>query len=309
MGRRAMADEIDHGARLIPHQLSRFEPIFHALDSPTDLGGVQLITDRNSLRKIYGLYTPDRMCGPKPFRIDAQKIGNVILLTRWEDPENRIGVMPERYCWSKSYHLATSRHRLQWGNSCHRILRYEFGGIEIMVRFELDSSVANATLDGHGDGSPDNTTTKNDDDLLPLPTATEIKAGITIHRTPYPSPPLSSFIEKKTRSTKGELDYVDIYGQFVFSQTPHLYVARHTSGYFSTLEKISLGQGKLRDIAKATEVMTGQAAGIIRAMMDCVGEFGECSFVWKGEGSNVEVWKGEEEVGLSEEAMEMLLAV
>ena len=94
--------KIDHGARLIPHQLSRFEPLFHALDSPTELNGVQLITDRNSLRKIYGLFTPDRMYGPKPFRIDAQKIGNIILFARWEDPETRIGVMPERYCWSES---------------------------------------------------------------------------------------------------------------------------------------------------------------------------------------------------------------
>lgn len=143
-----VANEIDHGARLIPHQLSRFEPLFHALDSPTDLNGVQLITDRNSLRKIYGLFTPDRMYGPKPFRIDAPKIGNVILFARWEDPENRIGVMPERYCWSQSFHLATSRHRLEGGTSCHRILRYEFGGINIMVRYELDSSLANDDLDG-----------------------------------------------------------------------------------------------------------------------------------------------------------------
>jgi hypothetical protein len=37
-------------------------------------------------------------------------------------------------------------------------------------------------------------------------------------------------------------------------------------------------------------------------------EFGECSFVWKGEGSTVEVWKGERQIGLSEEAKEMLLA-
>jgi hypothetical protein len=37
-------------------------------------------------------------------------------------------------------------------------------------------------------------------------------------------------------------------------------------------------------------------------------EFGEVSFVWKGEGSTVEVWKGEPQVELSEEAKGMLLA-
>jgi len=52
----------------------------------------------------------------------------------------------------------------------------------------------------------------------------------------------------------------------------------------------------------------GKVAGMIREMMECVDEFGECSFIWKGEGINVEVWRGEEQVGLSEEARGMLLA-
>jgi len=52
----------------------------------------------------------------------------------------------------------------------------------------------------------------------------------------------------------------------------------------------------------------GKVAGMIREMMECVDEFGECSFIWKGEWINVEVWRGEEQVGLSEEARGMLLA-
>jgi len=44
------ADDAENGARLIPSGISRFDPIFYALDSPTDLLGVQVVTDRNCLR-------------------------------------------------------------------------------------------------------------------------------------------------------------------------------------------------------------------------------------------------------------------
>jgi hypothetical protein len=272
--------------------------------------GVQLITDRNSLRKIYGLYTPDAMYGPKPFRIDAQKIGNVVIFSRWEDPQMKKPQTPHPHCYSKSHELATMEQQLEGVVSCHRMVRYGFGGIDMIVRFELDA-VAEAAPGACNDDrslaeAMGGTSVKST--LLPLPRYTEIKAGITIYRTPYPSPPFSSFIEKKTRSAKGELDFIDIYGQLIFSQTPHPYVARHTRGYFSSLEKVSLGEGKLRDIAASTQGIMGKVAGMIGEMMDCVDEFGECSFIWKGEGSNVEVWRGEEQVGLSEEAGEMLLA-
>ena len=267
--------------------------------------GVELITDRNSLRKIYGLYTPDAIYGKKPFRIDAQKIGNVVIFSRWEDPEATRPKAPHPFCFSKSHELATVEQQLERAVSCHRLVRYEFGGIAMMVRFELDavseaapsshsSKADNGRVDSSAEAMQKNTVIST---LLPLSKYTEIKAGIIIHRTPYPSPPLSTFIEKKTRSAKGELDYVDIYGQLIFSQTPHLYVARHTRGYFSSLEKVSLGQGKLRDIENATQGMMRKVAGMFREIMETVEEFGECSFVWKGEGSIVEVWKAKSRVG------------
>jgi hypothetical protein len=272
--------------------------------------GVGLITDRNSLRKIYGLYTPDAMYGPKPFMIDAQKIGNVVIFSRWEDPEMKKPHAPHPHCYSKSHELATMEQQLERVVSCHRMVRYEFGGIDMIVRFELDAVTEAAprftkTNDSLADAMQD-TSVKGT--LLPLPRYTQSKAGPSIYRTPYPSPSLSSFIERKTRSSQGELDYIDIYGQLIFSQTPQLYVARHTRGNFTSLEKVSLGEGKLRDIAQSTQGIMGKVAGMIKEMMDCMDEFGECSFLWKGEGSNVEVWRGEDQSGLSEEAREMLLS-
>jgi hypothetical protein len=249
------------------------------------------------------------MYGPKPFRIDAQKIGNVVIFSRWEDPEMKKPQVPHPHCYSKSHELATMEQQLEGVVSCHRMVRYEFGGMDMIVRFELDAVTEAASPPSKNDSLVDAMRgTSVESTLLPPPRYAESKAGLTIYRTPYPSPPLSSFIEKKTRSAKGELDYIDINGQLIFSQTPHLYVARHTRGYFSSLEKVSLGEGKLRDIAISTTGIMGKGAGMIKEMMECVDEIGECSFLWEGEGSNVEVWRGEEQIGLSGEAREMLLA-
>ena len=224
---------------------------------------------------------------------------------------------PNPFCWSKSHELATMEHQLEGMVSCHRMVRYEFGGVEIMVRFELDAvneaapkstkiKLENmAELDSLSSALRGTSVRNN---ILPLPKSTESKSDIKIHRTPYPSSPLSSFIEKKTRSARAELDYVDIYGQLVFSQTPHLYVARHNRGDFQTLDKIVLGQGKLKYIARATQGTMAKAAGMMREMMEVTEEYGEVSFVWKGEGTTVEVWKGAPQAELSDEAREMLLA-
>jgi hypothetical protein len=285
--------------------------MFHSFNSPSDLLGVQLITDRNALRKIYRLFTPGTVFDRKPFRIDARKIGNVVIFTRWETPDMRDPVPPHPSCYAQSYALATIKRQLERAVSNHRMVRYEFAGLQIVVRFQLDAVIEACPTQvdlstSHGisvdssTGSPMSSTSGRS--LLPLPKSSEDKNRFRIHRTPYPSPPLSSFMEKKTRSFKGKLDYVVIYSQLVFSQTPHLYVARHSHGHFSAVDKISLGQGELKDIAEATEGIMAKTAGMIKEMMNVVEEEGEVSFVWKGDGSIVEVWKGESQVQISEEA-------
>lgn len=191
------------------------------------------------------------MYGPKPIRIDAQKFGNVILVARIEKPGSRVPVLPHPFCWSQSHQLATSRYQLEGSKSCHRIVRYGFGGIEIMVRFESESATE-ATPSGvctNDDSTGDNNgvgtlttamrATSVHEDIFPLLECTAIESGIKIHKTQYPPPPLSSLIETKTRSAKGELDYVDIYGQFVFSQT-QIFSSRGTAEGISRLWKRSL---------------------------------------------------------------------
>lgn len=240
------------------------------------MDGIELVTDRNSLRKIYGLFTPDAMYGRKPFRIDAQLVGDTVLFTRWENPAQLVRET-RPMCFSKLHELATVKQQMADVSSCHRIVRYTFGGINVMVRFELDAV----------------TSVQSDMPALPhaLPETWEQVGDFKVYRTDCSSPPLSTFIEKKTRSMHGNLDYIDIYGQMVFSQTPNLYVARHKSGHFEKLEMLALGQGRMKGVAEAAEEVLAKVAAMLREMVSVVKEHKEVSFVWSGQGERVDVWQ------------------
>lgn len=184
-----------------------------------------------------------------------------------------------------------------------------------MVRFELDAASSIPKMESESG-------TKSDEDkddivkmmgnasvkssLRPLPSLTEKLGGINIHRSPFPSPPLSTFIESKTRAMRGDLDYVDIYSQLVFSQTPNLYVARHMRGSFQTLEKVRLGEGRLEGIAKAADGVLGNVGVMLHEMVTITKEHGGVSFVWSGKGMEVGVWKFDGQPPLSTAATEML---
>lgn len=140
----------------------------------------------------------------------------------------------------------------------------------------------------------------------PLPKLTLIIGGIDVHRAPYPSAPLSSLVENKTRTIKGEMDFVDIYGQLVFARVPNLHVARHRVGDFATLDRLKLGEGKLALIAEGAEAVLGQVAAVLGKMISVTKDLGGVSFVWSGEGSDIGVWKFGGHPPISDAAKEML---
>lgn len=63
----------------------------------------------------------------------------------------------------------------------------------------------------------------------------------------------STLIELKTRVSHKELDYAEVYPQLYLSQTPYLYLAKHTKGTFNILEKIPLTSEKMLRHAKSAE--------------------------------------------------------
>ena len=71
--------------------------------------------------------------------------------------------------------------------------------------------------------------------------------------TPRSTVPQSHVIEIKTRSSHGELDWKEPYPQLYLSQTPYLYLAKHTKGTFGPVEKADLNGQTMAPHAKEAE--------------------------------------------------------
>lgn len=65
--------------------------------------------------------------------------------------------------------------------------------------------------------------------------------------------PQSRVIEIKTRASHRELDWKEVYPQLYLSQTPYLYLARHTKGTFGAVEKVDLNGETMVPRAKEAE--------------------------------------------------------
>jgi hypothetical protein len=79
--------------------------------------------------------------------------------------------------------------------------------------------------------------------------------------------PQSSLIEIKTRSVTSarSIDWVDIFPQLYLSQTPHLYLAIHRGGEFSTIKKMELETIEISGVASDALM---RLRGLVKVLKD-----------------------------------------
>ncbi|KZP08843.1 hypothetical protein FIBSPDRAFT_922616 [Athelia psychrophila] len=196
---------------------------------------VDLITDRNGLRKLMRWL---RDPAAREFRIDTQLVGDkTMLFSRWEKSSmelldkrvNKYGRPIQTYVFA--FEKATTRPAkgCEGSTGYHRIVAYDFGGLNIVVRFEPRSST--------------------DSDLEDLAAAlvttsiSEPKDAHGIHvRRAGAGVPQSNLVElttlydqKTTNSGWWELRCMESYPQLFLSQNPHFFLALHNRGRFARL--------------------------------------------------------------------------
>jgi hypothetical protein len=246
-------------------------PIFAAID---DLGGynfktLDLVSDRNNLRKLIRWATGT--ANEKDFRIDIDLAGNTCLFTRRDemDKETIVGFRG----FGHNYERAATRPAPGCGRATghHRIISVvcncthplvcnlltcrlqNFGGLKVLLRFEVDACTGvdaddlSSAFSGLGitsNNSPASTTARSSSAI----------SGISIVRTtPRTLVPQSSLIELKTRASHKPLDWDEVYPQLYLSQTPYLYLAKHTRGAFIGVESVQLAGSSMRTHAKRAE--------------------------------------------------------
>lgn len=223
---------IDQNAHRCPdHPL---EPLFRALltvNPAFDLTAVDLVTDRNNLRKLLRFVSNE---DDKPFTIRVQRLGKTTLFTRTEpkSSEHITGFRGFGHEFEKAY---TKWPRGMENSTGHnRIVQYNVCGLKLVVRFEVDASTnVNTSVD------PDDTLSS----LLGAVSIAPVCDSDTFHVTRRGTlVPQESVLEIKTRAVSRILDLEDVLPQLWFSGTPALAVGYHRRGRFGSVkpEKMDL---------------------------------------------------------------------
>ncbi|KAL4063767.1 hypothetical protein V8B97DRAFT_674752 [Scleroderma yunnanense] len=268
---------VDRNASHMGHR-SPLVPIFSAIDTLHEnfpYKDLDLITDRNNLRKM--LRCIDQQ-SERAFRIDIELAGKTCLLTRREDV--MMETINDFRGYGHEYEKAATKSRRGSEEEIghHRIVTYDFGGIHVLLRCTVDACTEFES---------------EDDDILASFSALNIggqaetpksqpdstyinRFGIKMKLTsPRSVVPQSRLIEIKTRSSHRELDWKEAYPQLFLSQTPYLYLAKHTKGTFGIVEKVDVNGQAMVPHAKEAENAMGKLEILLGSILKAVRKQGE----------------------------------
>ncbi len=232
---------VDQNAHRTPTH--SFDPFFKSLltmNPNFDMGSVSLVSDRNSLRKLFGFACNHPNSN---FRIDVDVVYNTMFFTRWEQNHMQIinGFFNSGY--GHEFEKAFTKFHEDLANSSghHRIVQYNLGGMKCLVRYEADAyfddnastsslSLAKEYPMGQLNATDKDISTVFESLFLDSKGKGAIstpKKGVRVIQTGHLIAP-SSIVEIKSRSKAIKMK--EVIPQLWFSQTEHLFVGHHREG-------------------------------------------------------------------------------
>ncbi|KAK7923430.1 hypothetical protein PG985_007501 [Apiospora marii] len=223
------------------HPESPMEPIFRSLygvDPSFDVGSVDLVTDRNTMRKLLSFVDPgSTRYGLDAFTIHAELAGEkTVILSRVEAQTHEF-IGPGQFVGhGHEFEKAYTACEIPNSTGHYRIIRYNFGGLSYVVRCEADAYVDSGDpVLGDNEGDPLADLTGNLEGL-------SLESGSKLSvRKQGRTTPLESILEIKTRVAHKPTSISDVAAQLWISQTPKLVRAYHRQGLF--------GEAYVEDVA------------------------------------------------------------
>jgi hypothetical protein len=219
------------------HPDSPMEPLFRSLfiaHPSFDLSSIDVITDRNNIRKLLQFVNPGRGSYKlEPFTINVEVTKNTAILARTEVATSEVIGLHQFRGFGHQFESNYTTAELGGSEGHHRIISYRFCGMSFLVRHETDAYTKSA---GVSHGNPD----KLSDLLGNLSLASKasgsynsiagskLRIGDGGHVVP-----LESTIEIKTRASHKPLGIDEVAPQLWVSQTPKLVRAYHHGGRFT----------------------------------------------------------------------------
>lgn len=223
-----------------------FEPLFRSLavmQPRFDMKDVDIITDRNSLRKLLHFVSGTVR---DPFRINVRLVGGVLFFCRWE-PETKFLISGFRDTgFGHNFEKACTFFDpdLKDSSGHHRIVRYKLGGIRCLVRYEADACCGE--FKGSEPGSDDEKSDSGDGllDAFKAMAVTSPDTGLTESVTVVKKGRVvepSTIVELKSKVAHRKIHLPEVTPQLWFAQTQSLFVGYHNNGRFENVEKVPMG--------------------------------------------------------------------
>ena len=237
---------------------------------------VSLVTDRNSLRKLFDFVSGH---SGDPWRIEAELVEGTLFLTRWEANSLRIitGSLNSGYGHAFEKAFLKFEEDLRDSSAHHRIIEYEIGGMKWVVRYEADGYFndkqenVESMVVGASQTYSEVTTVVERLSLESQPQPMLLEGVTVIQKGHLVSP--ESVIEVKCTKGKGN-QLKSKTPQCWFSQTRHFLVGRHQNGQvkhvtktemthvFNNWEKTHQDElRKLTALVKEIKEIAGQVSG------------------------------------------------
>lgn len=278
-----------------------FEPAFRAMAvmNPTlNLSDADIVLNRNSLRKLLDFAGGKRQ---DPFRMRLSMLGRTLFIERNERSAKMMihGKSGPGYGHSFERMFTTPGEGLEDSSSHHRVLRYQLGSLDCVVRFEVDAHLEDE------DGLDESETAKEGNELIEgiaqamekiaVNPATTFNAKGKAKATPNTKPsratqvlhtgshiPPWTLLELKTQSLLKNSSISHATPQLYFGRTPNLLVGVHSAGTIISTRLVNTGmtfatwedtnQTRLRKMVGLLEKLRGmmkQMQGEREAVLVC----------------------------------------
>ncbi|KAH7232502.1 hypothetical protein B0J15DRAFT_572491 [Fusarium solani] len=265
-----------NGAR---HPGSPIEPLFRALymmNPSFDIRSVDVVTDRNNIRKLLSFVNPNLTPNElEPFTIGIEITGTTAIFCREETAASRtIGPLEFRG-FGHEFEKAYTINQINGSTGHHRIISYQLGDLNFIVRYEADGYVAADIMTQFpGSEKPEDdhlssmmgtlslSSTSNALKVTPTPVELTVKKeGRTI--------PLESILEIKTRTSSKRLPIHEVAPQLWVSQTFKLVRAYHNRGKFQAplVENVA---AQVKRWEELNQMYLKELAALIKKISDVV---------------------------------------
>lgn len=248
------------------------EPLFRALfvSNPSfDIGSVDIVTDRNNLRKLLK-FVDNASAGEDldAFVIHVEHIQDTALLSRVER-NNSKRIKPNEFVgYGHEFEKAQTRELIPGSTGHHRIVSYDLGGLNLIVRHETDAyegeQSAPMPLDTAVQSSEDNLSaaleslslfSERDSDGHDRADLVVLDGGRVV--------PIEQTLEIKTRVSLKPIELKDVAPQLWFSQTPKLVRAYHQSGRFQKTEVEDITE-EIKAWEKSHQLLLRRLVGLLQ---------------------------------------------